>query len=567
MSDGNPIVVPCPWGIFSSSLVPDPRTARLGSFALASSWIEKCGLSHSCVVPRDSKLPSRVLDIGTTSDRIRLFETNGLVGRYACLSHCWGGKQILRTTKDNVKSHLVSIPWNDIPRTFQDAIIFVWQLGLQYLWIDSLCIIQDDIDDWVRESAAMCDIFENSWLTIAATSASDAQTGLYLRDRNEFFDVCNTTSTGAEYRVLACRSYSHPQHTEQWFENDHWPLLTRGWVFQERLISPRVLHICRTEMIWECKEEMVCECGESQPMGKEDYYQSLKQPSLTKLLKQWQNLVEAYSSLKLSFESDKLPALSGLANQMAKFRPDAKYLAGLWSDSLEMDLLWINSRVGSECGKLDSRSSLWRAPSWSWAALNAPVIFPLSNTHYYRHDPNRGEMVESYFAILDAQTCLATSDPTGQVKSARLTICGSLFDATLWIDKQFSNPEMFLLSIDSVGKKVLQRHNVPDRVLFDDPYDPLHLGSETNCSGEGISCMRMARVRHRHYFPYQEVVEFEYALVVYRKSGSTDYKRVGMVVQERASELAEDLINPSGMWQNWPSCFAAGGLQRTIAIV
>lgn len=352
---------------------------------------------------------------------------------------------------------------------------------------------------------------------------------------------------------------------------EYWPLLKRGWAFQERILSPRVLHFCDTEMIWECKEYTLCECGDCRSMGKEEYHRILDHPSTAKLVKQWEDLVEAYSDLALSYESDKLPALSGLAKQMARLRPKARYLAGLWSDSLQWDLLWKNVKAGSHYQTWGTRPSSWRTPSWSWAAVDTKVVFPLSDSCFTSYEECVGELIKTYSTISDVQTCLATEDPTGQVKGAWLTISGPLFATTLLIDARIEGLGRFVLSIDITGK-IIQQYPEPygqnhARVSFDVHNGPFHLSSEIDWPDGDIYCIRMARVRLKHTYPRDKVEEKEYPLVVYRPSGATEYKRVGIVVQERASELTEHLVNPSGMWEDWPSCFAMGGLQHTITIV
>lgn len=122
--------VPCPWGFFPSlekeTAVELQKQFEHSSFSQAAEWIKECTGSHetTCLGISETSLPTRVLDIGRTPHDIRLVETNGSVGKYTCLSHCWGGKQPLTTTKDNFRQHLASIPWDMIPKTFQDAIMF-----------------------------------------------------------------------------------------------------------------------------------------------------------------------------------------------------------------------------------------------------------------------------------------------------------------------------------------------------------------------------------------------------------------------------------------------------------
>jgi hypothetical protein len=144
-------------------------------------WLEQCVKSHKIMCPQlvtpdgPPKLPHRVLDV-TISDEnsVRLVETQGKVGYWACLSHCWGEKQPLKTTRDpdTLSQHQIAIPWDTLPKTFQDAIFVTRALGIQYLWIDSLCIIQDDSVDWQFQSAQMADIYRNSILTIAGSASS-----------------------------------------------------------------------------------------------------------------------------------------------------------------------------------------------------------------------------------------------------------------------------------------------------------------------------------------------------------------------------------------------------------
>src|ERR1700744_2598321 len=158
----------------------------MGSWIWALDRIEDCASKHRCRSTGDSVLPTRVIEVGDPG-RIRLMVPNGAMGRYVCLSHCWGGLQPLKTTKENLSSHLHSIPPQSIPKTYQDAIELTRLLGIKYLWIDSLCIIQDSTEDWGKESASMCAVYENCDIVIAATSAKDATEGfLRTRERANF---------------------------------------------------------------------------------------------------------------------------------------------------------------------------------------------------------------------------------------------------------------------------------------------------------------------------------------------------------------------------------------------
>jgi hypothetical protein len=117
---------------------------------------------------------------------VKLLETTDKYASYICLSHCWGKEnQPLKCTTANLNEWKSRIDWDLLPQTFQDAIDFVRRLGQRYLWIDSLCILQDDRDDWDEQSVKMAEIYENSYLTLAASWASDCTGGLYHKDSPE----------------------------------------------------------------------------------------------------------------------------------------------------------------------------------------------------------------------------------------------------------------------------------------------------------------------------------------------------------------------------------------------
>lgn len=130
-------------------------------------------------------LPTRVIDIGPPGSRInpRLVCTNGSRGDYVALSHCWGKSQPIKTTKDTLQHHLEGIPWAEFPKTFQHAMRFTREIGLRYLWIDSLCIVQGDREEWLRVSEMMGSAYERAHLVVAAADASDSSGGCFFRSR------------------------------------------------------------------------------------------------------------------------------------------------------------------------------------------------------------------------------------------------------------------------------------------------------------------------------------------------------------------------------------------------
>lgn len=183
-------------------------TSTSTSLNLAQSWIKDCEMTHGqCGSGRDVSLPKRCLDLKPTSipdgSAIQLVETHGSTGTYACLSHCWGKDKLITTTSQTIASHLSGIPLAVLPKTFGDAVTLTRNLGLRYLWIDSLCIIQDSREDWQIESSKMADIYHNSFLTIAAISSPDSRGGCFCPEK--LSDACFRIQADGLDTLIAAR--------------------------------------------------------------------------------------------------------------------------------------------------------------------------------------------------------------------------------------------------------------------------------------------------------------------------------------------------------------------------
>ncbi|EKD16493.1 uncharacterized protein L3040_001228 [Drepanopeziza brunnea f. sp. 'multigermtubi'] len=370
--------------------------------------------------------PTRLIELGPlSSTTVKLVVTSDLmhpnaenahkpVGRYVTLSHCWGHAKFLTLTKSNVCSFTRDgIPLEKLTRTFQHAIDFARRLGsgVEYIWIDSLCIIQGDKPDWMHESTQMYDVYRNSFLNISATAAENGSQGLYVGrdperlDREDVtLDVGVVSKPASWYpRIL---SKSEPgcakTLTQRWniVDPSHWnrivdaaPVNTRGWVLQERLLAPRVLHFCKDQIAWECRE---FEASESCPAGidlelncgiikpKTRFKDLMARKDGTKVSSSdaaavasevdWKAIVEKYSLLKLTQAKDKLVALAGIAGQMYPLF-EAPYVAGMWNNKhFTSQLLWrVEPRFHKGVFSYPSRRpEVYRAPSFSWAAIDAP---------------------------------------------------------------------------------------------------------------------------------------------------------------------------------------------------
>jgi hypothetical protein len=306
---------------------------------------------------------------------------------YATLSHCWGKADFIQTTKETLDQRKQGIKWADLPRTFQDAIEIVRALNIQFLWIDSLCIVQNDDLDWKRESACMAGIYSNSFLNIAATGSFDSSGGCLSQRRlmriSRNLDIqsfpVNAHSDTANSTVFVRPSFDPVHHrysTNSNRESDPpdtqvTPLLSRAWVFQERQLALRTIHFHPSEMVMECKSNFSCECTGLDKAVPKSRRSSLDMKLLhtNEVYNCWFEVVQEYSKLRLTRKSDRLVALAGVAT-VFQLHLGSGYLTGLWKGDIIRGLLWDvtkNQRIWPH--RKFRRLQHQFAPSWSWASL------------------------------------------------------------------------------------------------------------------------------------------------------------------------------------------------------
>lgn len=391
-------------------------------------WLEHCISNHSeCGSGQEKPLPTRVLDIGSLEEpSLRVYETQGEKGQYACLSHCWGIQNakspMLRTTTSTLRSFKDRIPPAALPRSFQDAVFFARRLGLRWIWIDSLCIIQDDVSDWQKEAAQMASIYQNSYITVAATAASSSDGGCFTRPYQQSYHPHKLIVTDLNENAVVIYARLWLPHIFVTRDKDDFPLLKRAWVHQERLLSPRVLHFAGYELNWECRETSACECGSattSTVHPKTDYARRSSQRGASNVSsfesESWRRLTRRYMQLGLTYTKDIFPALSGLAKQLNSGAHD-QYLAGLWRKALIPDLLWYTLSY-------HPRPAQWRAPTWSWASVIAPG-------DDVAQDKNKLDVV--YAEVIKAECTPAGPDYTGELASAYLILSSKAVVGTIY---------------------------------------------------------------------------------------------------------------------------------------
>lgn len=365
------------------SLMSDRRYSEK-SFRRARRWLRQCLDHHEC--GKSVFYPKRLLDL--CEDPVRLFHTNEVKGfkePYACLSHRWGSPEHKRliSTVANIHDHMKGIPWGEIPRTFQDAITVCRRMSVRYLWIDTVCIMQayDGMSgedaakteaDFALENSAMARIYRNSLFTICATMSTSMDSGMFNTKKDLQIQVTADDGSEATLHVMAEHSHDTPPTS----------LETRGWTYQEYLLPPRVLEFGPFEISWRCQSLSTCECSNTSSTSRWGRRAALaEQTDPPKHVgketeKWWMRTVQRYTGRSLTNQEDKLPALSGLA-QIYHQVTDDTYLAGLWKTSLPHNLCWYHCSGEShhdDGWKLGTghRPRAFRAPSWSWASIDAP---------------------------------------------------------------------------------------------------------------------------------------------------------------------------------------------------
>jgi hypothetical protein len=458
------------WAPFGAAKdVPSEISAsRCSSIVL--DWISNCQKNHkACAVSRCqwTDPPSRMLDVGLSADasKVRLISTqnsdcvgwgtSSAASPYATLSHCWGSVTVLQTTKESLSQRMAGIDWERLPKTFQDAIKIVRALQIRFIWIDSLCIIQDDDLDWTIESARMAAIYSNSYINIAATGASDSRGGCLsprsLKLGSSTLEIAslpiklaldNTPSTESIDQSQSVptifvrpsfESIHHRYSTRKTYDADPSdtkaiPLLSRAWVYQERYLAPRTLHFHPSEMVMECKSRLRCECT-----GLDDFTPRSRRKSLDlapnpldhqTTLDYWFEVVEEFSKLRLTRESDRLPALMGVATI---FQASLKcgYLAGLWEKDIARGLLWDITRYENASTQV-RRYKRCSVPSWSWASMaleteGPGIIFPAGHDESFK--------IDSRFAYINTAMPLGAMDSKFGTSNKEIYVRGAVMMA------------------------------------------------------------------------------------------------------------------------------------------
>lgn len=370
------------------------RLNSLSCYAQVWSWMTYCQQNHpDCSLTAPPCLPRRVVDVSQASAEapLRLYESRPREEHeYLALSHCWGDpRTVPKTIGNTLVQHTKQIPEDEMSQTFKDAIEITRRLGYRYLWIDALCIIQDDDEDWAREAARMSEIYAEASFTISAVSSKDGAGGCFVeRQSGRDYEL---SGLPAEWKGVFVRlPMEHGFGTK--LVNavrslDPYPLAQRKWVFQERILSQRVVHYSRDELVWECNSGQACECSPVLGRVSQSEKSRLARLSHSRLgqgqeeaIGLWCELVNGYSTRSVTYAADTLPAFSAVARTFHRATKAwiGLYHAGLWEYGLPVLLCWESLRLMHKDANYfrHGRTATYCAPSWSWVSVQGPVTLP-----------------------------------------------------------------------------------------------------------------------------------------------------------------------------------------------
>ncbi|EUC44444.1 hypothetical protein COCMIDRAFT_27231 [Bipolaris oryzae ATCC 44560] len=475
---------------------PDPHNTRI-----------RLVESRDCIIEQD---------VWAVSDRLLYKDRND---RYVTLSHCWGNPKLgspppLSMTFENEERFKTEgIMVKELPKTFRDAVVFA--AGLEkvgFIWIDSLCIRQpikgdgeneeEQLRDWFEQIRHMGNVYRKAFLNISATAAYDTKGGL-------FFDPCPELLRENNIDVY------HPEHPYSTLENgiektdaylrcslidtsawddlvENAPVNQRAWVFQERLLAPRVLHFGYNQLAWECHEFNSSESYSwnelaIKPSGTDGFTdrshlkhltvsagRSFREARLSSFLDRdkhikdiyiyelWKKIVESYSRAQLTKHNDKLIALGGLAKlfQDKLFSPDHSqtYVAGLWSRHIESQLLWTVNEIyrGNDTYDNPGQRHSESGPSWSWASITTPHGITYSDITDYASLQDK-HIKSIFFKVISHTVSPADpNNPFGMLKSAHILLAPAHLHAINLIQRRVGHNIVYTWHLESNSESELR---------------------------------------------------------------------------------------------------------------
>lgn len=404
---------------------------------------------HEHGLADDDFIPERLIDVQTRNPRLvqrRDLDAGsyGPIPRYAALSYCWGSpndaETQTKTTTDSLPEREAGILDMEMTQVLRDAVHVTRALSIPYLWVDALCVLQDDASDWERQCVDMSKIFGNAHVTFSAGSSHSCHEGFLLTDRRRirmpFSSALRPGFAGSYSLKVVSSEFSFRDFYMATDELRICRLASRGWAFQESISSRRRIWFGDVNLHFLCSDSFET-MGSIRLDHSYDYCFRPSSVRQSELYQEWTRILASYSRFnRYSFTnpSDTLPALSGLARHFSDRLGDG-YVAGHWNQDLLLSLMWEGGPpkmpVQRHLSGLQARNG-YLVPSWSRLARGYTEC--IRNDHYYQ-----GHQAE--FDSLDAYTDLAGGNPFGAIKNGRLHISSRVLDlATLDRDKLAIRP-------------------------------------------------------------------------------------------------------------------------------
>lgn len=433
--------------MFSLGLEVPVRPDSDISFRFLQDCLSDCLSNHTACTqlpPRLPAVPKRLIKIDVQGSTPKLVEPpHGVHLPYAALSYRWGSLASLQTTRSTIETFKQGINWDIIPEVFRDAFTILRKLDLHYIWIDSLCIIQDDARDWQIQATSMEKIYTNAVITIAAASSKGVHEG-FLRERKLVKSISlSIIEHNQRIAVNARKAIKLGIHATTLAHRKRDPLDERAWALQERELSTRAVYYTGAEMQWACNTLRRCQCSTQTLNVAEDFANHVANPKFD-IFPTWHLLVEEYTSRDLTKPTDKLPAIQGLASRVEDRGLDDSrgtdgtvtraYIAGLWRENLLVDLCWERFP-----GTRFSAVPQYRAPSFSWASVDGMVSYRRARIGY------QGERID-HAQVLGANCRYGGATPNGEVADGFVSLSGCLITAHLSSSSPL-DPSTYSLSV------------------------------------------------------------------------------------------------------------------------
>jgi hypothetical protein len=464
----------------------DPTSGR--SFEIGSRWLKNCVESHSsCRPPTElQKPPKRLIHVGNETQDPFLVETFPDLQHveWLSLSYCWGGDPSLELTNDTMNGLKDGTPLANFDVTIQDAILVTRALGISYIWIDALCIIQGG-NEWSEEASKMNEIYGGSTMTLVIASSGCVRKR-FLKERDlNYIPVAYSVDQVGDHRA---RLFLSPERDDSEREYNG-PWSKRGRTMQEGLLPNRLLHYTASQIIWKCCEEQRFERGVtervedriSETLTYSDYdyiafgsgflwelpaflkfkrfknhlpisldYPLMSHPDTFRL---WYDLVEDFTQREFTKISDRLVAISGLARIYSGMIRNPEYVAGLWKEDLIRGLLWhVEGSTLIPRRSADNISDFYPAfPSWSWASVGYEAA---------KNGLKTDDSLRALSEIENIQIVLVDpEDLYGAVKSGSVAISGPLRRLPRLYNKEWTSAEASMSKLERHISEIVEKES------------------------------------------------------------------------------------------------------------